>query len=83
MPRSLASTDEVASLAHIDLLELRVELYAFEPVAQRVWELRSNLTAYDAWYVAVAEALELPLATLDEELARAPGPKCEFLTPEL
>ena len=36
----------------------------FEPFAGRVWELRANLTSYDAWYVALAEALEAPLATL-------------------
>ena len=52
-----------------------------KPFAQRAWELRHNLTSYDAWYVAVAEALGLPLATLDEGLARASGPKCDFLTP--
>ena len=47
----------------------------------RIWELRSNLTCYDAWYVAVAEALELPLATLDRRLARATGPSCEIRAP--
>ena len=39
----------------------------------RVWELRHNLTAYDAVYVALAEALDAPLLTRDQRLAAAPG----------
>ena len=74
-------SDDVASLAHGDFLQLRVELFPYEPFAERVWDLRENLTAYDAWYVALAEALGIPLATLDERLARAHGPTCEFATP--
>lgn len=62
-------------------VQLAVELLPFEPFATRVWELRHNLSAYDAWYVALAEAFELPLATLDRRLAAASGPKCNFLTP--
>jgi predicted nucleic acid-binding protein len=42
----------------------------------RIWELGDNLTAYDASYVAVAEALDCPLLTADARLARAPGPEC-------
>ena len=42
----------------------------------RIWQLRDNLTAYDATYVAVAEAFEVPLVTADARLARAPGPRC-------
>jgi len=42
----------------------------------RIWELRENLSAYDATYVAVAEALEVPLVTADGRLARAPGSRC-------
>ena len=42
----------------------------------RIWELRDNLTAYDATYVALAEAIEAPLVTMDRRLARAPGPRC-------
>ena len=59
--------------------DLGIELYGFEPFGERVWELRSTVTAYDAWYVALAEALDAPLATLDGRLARANGPRCEFL----
>jgi predicted nucleic acid-binding protein len=74
-------SSDAASLAYSDLLQLRVELFPFQPFALRVWELRSNLTAYDAWYVALAEALGARLATLDARLSRAPGPTCAFVTP--
>lgn len=74
-------TDDIASLAHADLADLGVALVAYEPVAARAWELRRNLTAYDAWYVAVAELLDAPLATLDQRLARSSGPTCSFRTP--
>ncbi|MDQ3677186.1 MAG: PIN domain-containing protein [Actinomycetota bacterium] len=42
----------------------------------RIWGLRDNLTAYDATYVALAEALECELVTADVRLAQAPGPRC-------
>jgi predicted nucleic acid-binding protein len=73
--------EALAEEAHADLLDLRIDLFPYAPFGPRVWELRANLTAYDAWYVAVAEGLEVPLATLDLRLARAPGPRCRFLTP--
>jgi predicted nucleic acid-binding protein len=63
------------------LVELGVKLHPFEPFTARVWELRDTVGAYDAWYVALAEALDAPLATLDLRLASAPGPRCAFLTP--
>jgi predicted nucleic acid-binding protein len=70
-----------AHVAMVDLLGLRVDLHPFEPFAERVWELRDTMSAYDAWYVALAEALDAPLATLDARLARAPGPRCAFVVP--
>lgn len=70
-----------ATLAHGDLLGLDLELFPFEPFGARVWELRQNLTAYDAWYVAVAEGLDCSLLTLDGHLARAPGVKCPVRLP--
>lgn len=79
--RAREISDDIASLAHRDLLALRVELFPHEPFALRVWELRANATAYDAWYVALAEALSAPLATLDRRLARAPGVRCAFRLP--
>lgn len=69
-----------ANSAHRDLLHLDVELFPYEPFALRVWELRHNVSSYDAWYVAVAEALGGKLATLDSRLCRASGPTCELLT---
>ena len=67
--------------AHSDLLSLGIDLYPFRPFAGRVWELRENLTAYDAWYVALAEALDWPLVTLDRRLSRSTGPRCEIVVP--
>ena len=64
-----------------DLLGRDIELYSYAPFSGRVWELRHNLTCYDAWYVAIAEALTCPLLTLDRRLARATGPTCPIITP--
>lgn len=72
---------DAAALAHTDLLDLRVELFPYASFAGRVWELRTNVTTYDAWYVALAETLGARLATLDARLSRAAGPRCEFLVP--
>lgn len=60
-----------------------LELHPFEPYLPRVWELRDNLSVYDAWYVAVAEALGTSLMTVDARLAEAPGARCpiEVLSP--
>ncbi len=70
-----------AGAAARDLLLFDLELMPFTPFAERVWELRANVTSYDAWYVAVAEQCDLPLATLDRRLAKATGPRCRFLLP--
>ena len=74
-------SDDAASLAHGDLTSLRVALFPFELFAGRVWELRRNLTSYDAWYVAIAETLGTRLATLDRKLSSAAGPRCGFVVP--
>jgi predicted nucleic acid-binding protein len=74
-------TDDAATLAHADLLALRLDLVPYDVVGERIWQLRGNVGSSDAWYVAVAELLDAPLATLDRRLAAAPGPRCEFLTP--
>lgn len=72
---------DAASMAYADLLDLRVELFPYAPFAARTWELRDNVTCYDAWYIALAESLGAKVATLDLRLARAPGPRCGFQTP--
>jgi predicted nucleic acid-binding protein len=54
----------------------RTILYPFEPFSPRVWELRDNVTVYDAWYVALAEWLGTELVTADPRLAGAIGPRC-------
>lgn len=74
-------TASEASAAQGDLMQLALELYSFDPFADRVWELRHNMTCYDAWYVAIAESLTLPLATLDARLRRAKGLTCKFVSP--
>jgi predicted nucleic acid-binding protein len=79
--RAGAIAAEVGALAHGDLLALNIELFPYEPVSTRVWELRKTITSYDAWYVALSEQLNAPLATLDRKLSRAPGPRCEFRLP--
>lgn len=55
---------------------LGLRRYAAHGFLDRIWQLRATLTAYDATYVALAEALGCPLVTADARLARAPGPMC-------
>lgn len=56
-----------------DFQRLRLTRYAHTALLNRVWELRHNVTAYDAAYVALAESLSLPLITIDGPLARSSG----------
>jgi predicted nucleic acid-binding protein len=56
-----------------DLGNISFARYPHTPLMGRIWELRENLTAYDAAYVALAEALDAPLVTMDGRLAQAPG----------
>ncbi len=56
-----------------DLLDFPLTRYPHEPLLARAWELRDNLTAYDAVYVALAEALDAPLISRDRKLAAAAG----------
>jgi predicted nucleic acid-binding protein len=57
--------------------ELDVIRYAHQPLLPRAWELRRNCTAYDSVYLALAEALDAPLLTLDSRLAAVPGVRCD------
>ena len=74
-------SDDIATLALEDLLDLSIALRPFADQADRIWALRATVTPYDASYVALAEALDAPLATLDRRLVRAPGPTCAFVRP--
>lgn len=56
-----------------DLGDLPILRYPHQPFSYRIWELRDNLTAYDAAYVAMAEILNAPLLTRDARLAETPG----------
>jgi len=68
--------DRRAQLALQDLADLPLRRASHRPLVARCWELRENLTVYDASYVALAEALEVPLLTADARIARAPALKC-------
>ncbi|SDY30718.1 Predicted nucleic acid-binding protein, contains PIN domain [Modestobacter sp. DSM 44400] len=72
---------DVAALAHRDLVQLPLTVFPFEPLAGRVWALHPTVTSYDGAFVALAEALDVPLWTLDRRLARASGPTCTFRVP--
>jgi predicted nucleic acid-binding protein len=66
-------TLERAQLALTDFESLVVERHAHRSLVRRVWALRSAMSAYDAAYVALAEALAAPLLTCDEKLSRSHG----------
>ena len=65
-----------AALHHLAGFPIR--RMALAPLLQRIWELRDNVTAYDAAYVALAERLDASLVTSDSKLAAATGPRCQF-----
>lgn len=65
-----------AALRHLARFPIR--RMPLSPLLQRVWQLRDNLTAYDAAYVTLAERLDGPLITCDGKLAAASGPRCTF-----
>jgi predicted nucleic acid-binding protein len=71
--------DRRAEEAISDYLSLAIERHSHEIVFPRVWQLRSNLTAYDAAYVALAELLGTPLVTTDKRLAKAAPHVAELL----
>jgi predicted nucleic acid-binding protein len=76
----IVSADQAAQ-AHADLLDLTIELWPYELLGGRVWQLRMNLSSYDASYVAVAELSEAPLVTLDRHMGRAPNLRCTVTLP--
>lgn len=69
-------TTKQADAAVDDLLDLPVSVFPSASLLRRAWVLRANVTAYDACYVALAEALDCPLLTADTRVANAPGTWC-------
>lgn len=65
--------EERGRLALRDLRELRLTRYPIFPLVERMWEMRENVSGFDAAYVALAEALATPLVTTDRRLARTRG----------
>lgn len=67
-----------AELALVDLIDLPLRRVPHRQLLDRCWELRQNLTVYDAAYVALAELLDLVLVTADVRLSKAPGLRCQI-----
>jgi predicted nucleic acid-binding protein len=76
----LVSADQAAQ-AHADMLDLAIEQWPYELLASRIWELRRNLSSYDASYVTLAELTAATLVTLDQRIRRAPHLRCTVATP--
>lgn len=76
----IVSADQAAQ-AHADMLDLAIEQWPYALLAPRIWELRGNLSSYDASYVALAEYTETTLVTLDRRIGRAPDLRCTVVTP--
>lgn len=70
-----------AAMAYADLLDLNVTVWPYEVLGGRTWQLRQNLTSYDAAYVALAETLTATLITMDRRIARSPAVKCTVACP--
>jgi predicted nucleic acid-binding protein len=65
-----------AAQAVQDLRDWPGERFAHRPLLERVWQLRQSVRTWDAFYVALAEAMQATLVTSDARLARATGPRC-------
>jgi predicted nucleic acid-binding protein len=77
-----ARLDETSARHAVEDLELWPgQRFAHTSLIARAWELRQNIRGWDAFYVALAEALDATLLTLDVRLARAPGPRCRIQVP--
>ena len=71
-------SDERAADARSDFAELALVRYRHQPLNDRVWELRHNLTAYDATFIALAEILTAPLITCDARPRIGPRPRAQI-----
>lgn len=78
LSRSNATLRAAAPGALRHLAGFPIRRMPLAPLLQRIWELRDNVTAYDAAYVALAERLDGPLITCDGKFAGASGPRCSF-----
>ena len=71
----IGGTEEAAAIE--SLMQMPLTRRSHRPHLARIWQLRDNLSAYDAAYVALAEALRCRLVTADARIAAAPGIRCE------
>lgn len=78
MARSNPALEQVVPSALAHLAGFPIRRMPLPPLLERMWELRHNITAYDAAYVALAERLDAVLITCDAKLATASGPTCTF-----
>ena len=69
LPNAVHNDEDVVR----DILIFPVEIHSYQYLVSRIWELRHNITPYDAAYVALAEVLDAPLLTRDRKLARSTG----------
>ena len=76
--RTGAISEDRASDARTDFADVTIIRYPHVPLADRIWALRHNMTAYDAAFVVLADILAVPLITCDARLARAPGHGAEI-----
>lgn len=74
-------TSRRAGMAVDDLAAFALSRYPTTPLLDRIWQLRPHLTAYDACYIALAEALDAPLVTADLRLTRSHGHRASIETP--
>lgn len=73
-----ALDETAAGQAVADLRDWPGERFAHRWMLDRVWQLRASVRGWDAFYVALAEAMDATLLTMDTRLARAPGPRCRI-----
>ena len=76
-----AISAQKAESALADIIGIHIGLHEFLPHVRRAWELRHNTSAYDAWYIAIAEENDCQLVTGDLRLRAVPGVRCEIVTP--
>ncbi len=63
--------------------QMEIERHPIHPLTEKIWALRNSFSAYDATYVALAAALELPLLTADKRLAKSGRRHCEIITVDI